>query len=295
MIVVESLTKRYGRTRAVDGLSFTARPGRVTALLGPNGAGKTTTLRALLGLARPTAGSATVDGRPYAELADPCRTVGAVLEVHTFHPWRSARAHLRALAYGAGLAEDRVETTLRRVGLADDADRRVGGYSYGMRQRLSLAAALLGDPGVLILDEPQNGLDPQATRWLRELLRSLAAGGRTVLISSHLLAEMSEVADDVVVVDSGRLVRQAPLAELLAQTGESVRVASPDAERFAKVLAAGGMPADPVGDGRLLVRGRAPAVGSLAAEHGVTLHELTPQRSGLEDVYLALTGEQGED
>lgn len=216
MIVVSSLTKRFGTTLALDGLSFTAAPGRVTALLGPNGAGKTTTLRILLGLASPTSGTATFDGTRYADLEKPLGTVGAVVEESTFHPGRTARTHLRGLALAAGLASSRPEEVLEVVELTGVADRRVRQFSLGMRQRLSIAAALLGDPAHLVLDEPQNGLDPRGNRWLRGLLRALAAEGRTVLVSSHLLAEMAEVADDAVVVAGGRLVRQATLDELTA-------------------------------------------------------------------------------
>jgi ABC-2 type transport system ATP-binding protein len=215
VITVEALTKRYGRTTAVADLSFTAGPGRITALLGPNGAGKTTTLRVLLGLVRPSSGGAFIDGHPYAALARPWEMVGAVGELHTFHPWRTARVHLRWLARCCGLAEVRVAEVLDRVDLTGAADRRVGSYSFGMRQRLSLAAALLGDPAVLVLDEPTNGLDPQGTRWLRRLLRTLADQGRAVLVSSHLLGEMAELADDVVIVHRGRLVGQSGLADLL--------------------------------------------------------------------------------
>ncbi|HZN77746.1 MAG TPA: ATP-binding cassette domain-containing protein [Micromonosporaceae bacterium] len=216
MIVVDSLTKRFGRVSAVQDLSFTAEPGKVTALLGPNGAGKTTTLRVLLGLVSPTTGVVLIDGRPYRELAQPWRMVGAVLEVHTFHPWRTGRAHLTGLGLATGLPATRVDEVLTLTDLTNVADRRVGSYSFGMRQRLSLAAALLGEPATLVLDEPTNGLDPHGTRWLRRLLRSLADEGRTILVSSHLLTEVSEVADHVVIVDKGRLLRQSPLAELVA-------------------------------------------------------------------------------
>jgi ABC-2 type transport system ATP-binding protein len=215
MIEINDVSKRYGATVAVDRLRFTARPGRVTALLGPNGAGKTTTLRILLGLCRADSGTATIDGRRYRSIPEPSRDVGVALEWDTFHPARSGRVHLRALATLAGLPADRVETVLEQVELTAAADRRAGGYSQGMRRRLGLAAALLGDPGVFIADEPQGGLDPQGMRWLRELLRRLAADGRTVLVSSHLLGEVAKIADDVVIVDRGRLVRESPLAELV--------------------------------------------------------------------------------
>jgi ABC-2 type transport system ATP-binding protein len=216
MIVIDRLTKVYGRTTAVQDLSLTALPGRITALLGPNGAGKTTTLRVLLGLARPTSGSASIDGLAYQALSEPWRRVGAVLEVHTFHPWRTGRTHLAALGLIAGLPTARVDEVLRAVDLATAADRRVGSYSFGMRQRLSLAAALLGDPAALVLDEPTNGLDPQGIRWLRLLLRSLAEQGHTILVSSHQLAEITEICDDVAIVHKGRLVLQRPLSDLLA-------------------------------------------------------------------------------
>jgi ABC-2 type transport system ATP-binding protein len=223
-IAVERLTKRYGATTAVDDLSFTVPAGSVTGLLGPNGAGKSTTLRVLLGLTRPTAGRATFDGVPYAELADPARTVGAVLEHDPFHPGRSGRDHLRVLATATGVAPARVDEVLGLVGLADVAGRRAGGYSLGMRRRLALAAALLGDPGVLLLDEPANGLDPWGIRGLRDLLRGHAGRGATVLVSSHVLAEVALIADRVVVVDHGRLVASGPVGELTArgQTLEDV-------------------------------------------------------------------------
>jgi ABC-2 type transport system ATP-binding protein len=216
-IAVERLTKRYGATTAVDDLSFTVPAGSVTGFIGPNGAGKSTTLRALLGLTRPTAGRATFDGVPYADLADPARTVGAVLENDPFHPGRSGRDHLRVLAAAAGVAPARVDEVLGLVGLADAARRRAGGYSLGMRRRLALAAALLGDPGVLLLDEPANGLDPWGIRGLRDLLRGHAGRGATVLVSSHVLAEVALIADRVVVVDRGRLLAAGPVGELTAR------------------------------------------------------------------------------
>ncbi|MGH8940311.1 MAG: ABC transporter ATP-binding protein [Actinomycetes bacterium] len=214
MIVFERLRKHYGSVRAVDNLSFEVRQGKVTALLGPNGAGKTTSLRILLGLTRPDSGSATFDGRLYPQLAQPIREVGSLIEQSTFHPGRTARTHLRALTCALGLPARRVDEVLAQVDLRDAEDRRVGGYSTGMRQRLGLAGALLGDPATLVLDEPQNGLDPQGTRWLRTFLRELADDGRTVLVSSHLLSEMEQLADDVVIVDHGRVVHSSPLAQL---------------------------------------------------------------------------------
>lgn len=215
MIRVSGLSKRYGRRLAVDGFDFTARSGRVTALVGPNGAGKSTTLRILLGLARPDSGAATINGRRYRELANPAQTVGALLEGDFLHPSRSGRAHLEALAILAGVARRRVDQVLETVELGSAADRRTGGYSQGMRRRLGLAAALLTDPQVVVADEPQGGLDPQGIRWLRRLLRSLAGQGRTVLLSSHLLGEVAQTADDVVIVDRGRLICQGALAEIV--------------------------------------------------------------------------------
>jgi len=215
-IIVDRLTKRYGATTAVDDLSFAVPAGSVTGFLGPNGAGKSTTLRALLGLTRPTAGRATFDGVPYGELADPARTVGAMLEHDPFHPGRSGRDHLRVLATATGIAPGRVDEVLDLAGLAEAAGRRAGGYSLGMRRRLGLAAALLGDPSVLLLDEPANGLDPQGIRWLRDLLRDRAGRGATVLISSHVLSEVALIAERVVVVHRGRLVTSGPVGELTA-------------------------------------------------------------------------------
>jgi ABC-2 type transport system ATP-binding protein len=294
-IEIEQLTKRYGPTLAVDGLSFTVEPGRIVAFLGPNGAGKTTTLRALLGLIRPTSGSATVGGRRFVELEDPVRTVGAVLDGGMLHPGRSGRNHLRMLARSAGIGGDRVDELLRLVGLEDAADRRAGGYSLGMRQRLGLAAALLGDPGVLVLDEPANGLDPQGIRWLRDFLRSLAAEGRAVLVSSHVLAEVAQTADEVVVIAKGRSVAQAPLAELLAtgRGGAGTRVAGPDVERLAELLRADGADVASAGDHAIVVRDRSgEQVGRAIAEHRVVISELGAASSSLEEVFFELTGEE---
>jgi ABC-2 type transport system ATP-binding protein len=289
MIRIDGLVKRYGDTVAVDHLGFSARPGRVTALLGPNGAGKTTTLRVLLGLAHPTAGSALIEDRPYAELEHPVQAVGAVVEESTYHPGRSARTHLEVLARAAGLPLRRTPEVLDVVGLADVADQRVGTYSLGMRQRLGLAAALLGEPGTLVLDEPQNGLDPQGSKWLRGMLRELAAAGRTVLVSSHLLAEVTDLADDVVIVSHGRLVRQAPLTELLQDSGQ-VRVGSADPEQLARVITSAGLVVDRADGGQLLVRGRpASEIAALATSHGIAVHELVTERRRLEDIFMELT------
>jgi ABC-2 type transport system ATP-binding protein len=287
---VSGLSKTFGSVRAVSDLGFTVEPGSVTGFLGPNGAGKTTTLRMVLGLVSPDAGTATFDGVPYAALREPVRTVGAVLET-AFHPARSGRDHLRVYCRAAGLPDARADETLAQVGLTDAGRRRAGGYSLGMRQRLALATALLGDPSVLVLDEPANGLDPEGIQWLRGFLRHLAhTEGRTVLVSSHLLAEVEQTADRVVIVGAGRLVRQGSIAELREEGEGTVLVRSPDAGRLAGVLrAAGAAVGDEDGD-RLTVHGTTPAdVGRRAFAAGVELHELRARTSGLEEVYFRLT------
>src|SRR5690242_232999 len=254
-IEVAGLTKRFGPVLAVDDLSFTVDEGRIVGFLGPNGAGKTTTLRMVLGLITPTEGHATVLDRPYAQLDDPAHTVGAVLDGGMLHPGRTGRNHLRALAREAGVADARVDELLQLVALSDAANRRAGGYSLGMRQRLGLAAALLGDPRVLILDEPANGLDPQGIRWLRDFLRTLAAEGRAILVSSHVLAEVSQTADDVVVINKGRSVAQSTLTDLIARSGGGMKVVGPDVPRLADALRQDG--ATVSGNGReIIVRDR---------------------------------------
>jgi ABC-2 type transport system ATP-binding protein len=291
MIEVERLTKRYGKTVAVDDLTFRVESGRITGFLGPNGAGKTTTLKAVLALIRPTSGETKVLGRHYRDLDDPVRKVGAVLETSRYHPGRSGRNHLRVVAAQAGIPGQRVEEVLELVALKDAARRRVGGYSLGMRQRLGLAAALLGDPEVLILDEPANGLDPAGIRWLRDLLRELAARGHTILISSHVLAEVEQIVDEVVIIHRGRFVTQSSTAALAAQVSAGVRVRSPDAERLREALVAEGMTVAALDDGALGVsEGTAKRVGELAAANGIVLHELTPQKATLEEAFLELTG-----
>ena len=255
-IAVSSLSKRFGDTLAVDDLSFTVDPGRIVGFLGPNGAGKTTTLRALLGLIRPSAGSATIEGVAYVDLEHPTATVGAVLDGGSLHPGRSGRNHLRSLAAAAGVSDARADELLTLVSLGDAADRRAGGYSLGMRQRLGLATALLGDPRVLILDEPANGLDPEGIRWLRDFLRGLAREGRAILVSSHVLAEVAQTADDVVVIHRGRSVAQSTMAELMAQRGDGVRVAGPDTPRLTELLEAGGASVQSGTDGAILVADR---------------------------------------
>jgi ABC-2 type transport system ATP-binding protein len=286
----DGLTKRYGAVTAVDDLSFEVRPGAVTGFLGPNGAGKTTTLRMVLGLARPTAGQATILGRPFAELPDPARSVGANLEICGMHPGRSGRNHLRALAAFAGLPAARVEEVLELVEMRDAADRRAGSYSTGMRQRLGLAATLLGDPEVLVLDEPANGLDPQGIRWLRDFLRGAATEGRTVLISSHVLSEVEQTVDDVVVIHHGRLVKSGPIASLIS--GEGVRVRSPRAVELAAALGRDGTEVSRDGE-LLVVRGlTTDAVGELAFSIGAPLHELSVQAASLEEVFFRLTDDR---
>jgi ABC-2 type transport system ATP-binding protein len=291
MIEVERLTKRYGKTVAVDDLTFRVESGRITGFLGPNGAGKTTTLKAVLALIRPTSGETKVLGRHYRDLDDPLRKVGAVLETSRYHPGRSGRNHLRVVAAQAGIPRARVEEVLELVALKDAARRRVGGYSLGMRQRLGLATALLGDPEVLILDEPANGLDPAGIRWLRDLLRQLAGRGRTILISSHVLAEVEQIVDEVVIIHRGRFVTQSSTAELAGQVSAGVRVRSPEADRLREALVAEGMSVAPLEDGALGVsEGTAERVGELAAANGIVLHELAPQKATLEEAFLELTG-----
>jgi ABC-2 type transport system ATP-binding protein len=290
VVVAEHLTKRFGDVLAVDDLSFTLQAGSVTGFLGPNGAGKTTTLRMLLGLVRPSAGTAHVFGRPYRNLADPALRVGAVLEAADFHPGRSGREHLMTLALAARLPAVRVDEVLALVELTAAAGRRVGGYSLGMRQRLGLAAALLGDPELLILDEPANGLDPEGVHWLRVFVRSFAGEGKTVFVSSHVLAEVAQTVDRVVIINKGRLVTIAPLGELTARMAGAVRVRAPGIHALLPLLEAAGLEATVLDGGELLVRGATAAqVGAFAASAGITLHELVQEASTLENVFLELT------
>jgi ABC-2 type transport system ATP-binding protein len=287
-IEVSNLTKRFGDVLAVDDLSFTVDEGRIVGFLGPNGAGKTTTLRMLLGLVYPTAGRSTIFGAGYDHLDDPVHKVGAVLDGGMLHPGRTGRNHLRALARAAGVSDARTDELLELVALTDAANRRAGGYSLGMRQRLGLAAALLGDPRVLVLDEPANGLDPQGIRWLRDFLRALAREGRAVLVSSHVLAEVSQTADDVVVINRGRSVAQGTLTELIARSGGGMRVAGPDVGRLRELLAADG--ADVSGDGEIVVRNRSgEEIGRLIAANQLVVSELAPVGSSLEEVFFELT------
>jgi ABC-2 type transport system ATP-binding protein len=292
-IEITGLTRRYGETRAVDDLSFTVKPGRVTGFLGPNGAGKSTTMRLLLGLERPDAGSATIGGKRYAELRDPLRQVGALLEARALHPGRSARNHLRYLAATQGIPAARVEELLELVGLAEVADKRVKGFSLGMGQRLGVAVALLGDPGVLMLDEPVNGLDVEGVRWIRDLLRGLAEQGRTILLSSHLLSEVAVTADQLVVIRAGRLVADCSTNELLeGGSSGSVVVVTPEPSRLTEiVVAAGGRVISTQGDAVTVGDLPASRIGQLTAQQQLVLHELTPQRASLEDMFVELTGQ----
>ncbi|PSK95388.1 ABC-2 type transport system ATP-binding protein [Murinocardiopsis flavida] len=296
MLTVRELTKRYGATTAVDALTFDVRPGRVTGFLGPNGAGKSTTMRVLLGLDRPTSGAALVNGRRYADIAEPAREVGALLDAAAVHPGRSAHAHLLALARGSGIPRGRAAEVLDTVGLAGAAGRRVGGFSLGMRQRLGIAAALLGDPGILVFDEPINGLDLDGVLWVRGLVRTLADEGRTVLVSSHLMSEMQLVADRLVVVGGGRLIAEAAMPDLIAAWSRThVAVRTPDPGRLAAHLRersgpGGRVTVDQSADGGLAVYGLAPEdVGDAAHAAGVRVHALYREEASLEQAYLELT------
>jgi ABC-2 type transport system ATP-binding protein len=277
----------------VEGLSFDVGEGRIVGFLGPNGAGKSTTLRSLLGLIRPTSGQALIEGKPFAQAKDPARTVGAVLEVGAAHPGRSGRNHLRTLALASGLPFSRVEEVLEMVDLGGAARRRVGGYSLGMKQRLGLAAALLGDPRILVLDEPANGLDPAGIRWLRDLLRSLAGTGHSILISSHVLSEISLIADDAVVINHGRSVVQAPISELTSARTAGMRIAGPGAADLAERLRSGGTKVDAGEEDSFVVHGvSGEEIGHLAVEHRLVLSELSPVARSLEDVFLELTSDE---
>ena len=286
----ESLTKRFGEIPAVTDLSFVLEAGTITGFLGPNGAGKTTTLRMVLGLATPTSGRALVFDKPYSELVRPALRIGAVLEATDFHPGRSGRDHLRMLGRAVEVPDSRADEVLRLVELEGAARRRVKGYSLGMRQRLGLAAALLGDPELLILDEPANGLDPEGVRWLRDFLRSLASEGRTVLISSHVLAEVAQTVDQVLIISRGRRVVESPLAELTARAGGAVRVRSADPQQLATALRGENLQVTAGTDHTLLVNGASSdQVGEIAFAAGVPIHELATDGGSLEDIFLQLT------
>jgi ABC-2 type transport system ATP-binding protein len=293
LIEVRALTKTYGGKLAVNELSFAAPGGKVTGFLGPNGAGKTTTFRCMLGLAEPTSGDALVDGCAYRELPSPRRHVGAVLESTGFHPARTGRNHLRVIARAAGIDEARIAVLLELVGLDSAADRRVGGYSLGMRQRLGIAAAMLGDPQVMVLDEPANGLDPQGVSWVRQLMRVWADAGRTVVVSSHLLAEVAQVVDRVVIIRDGTLVTETDIADL-ATNRVTVRVDRPDP--MVSALRAAGVDHDLLADGAISIVGRDTAeIGGIAARAGVTVTELSRLSAAetLEEIFLAVTGGSG--
>jgi ABC-2 type transport system ATP-binding protein len=290
-IEIAGLNKRFGNIQAVADLDFTVAPGRVTGFLGPNGAGKTTTLRILLGLVRATSGTATIGGHRYQDIEHPLRRVGALLEATSFHPARRARDHLRMCAIAGAIETARVDEVLELVGLKDAGHRRVGGYSLGMRQRLGLASALLGDPPVLILDEPANGLDPQGIAWLREFLRYLAVQGHTVLISSHLLAEMAQTVDDVVIIAGGRARAAGPLSSLTGQVHSAMRVVTPEADRLQGVLAAAHWVSRRLAHDLVLVEDVSPdQLGPVLARSQIVVYELMHQSTDLESVFLALTG-----
>jgi ABC-2 type transport system ATP-binding protein len=296
VIVSHHLTKRYGSTVAVDDLTFKVTPGVVTGFLGPNGSGKSTTMRMIMGLDLPDSGSTTVNGVPYGDLKWPLREVGALLDAKAFHPGRSARDHLRWLATSNDVPAARIDEVLELVGLTAVAGKRAGKFSLGMGQRLGIAGALLGDPGVLLFDEPINGLDPEGIRWVRHLLRDLAAQGRTVLVSSHLITEMSLTAERLVVIGRGRLIAETGVEEFIdANASESVRIVTPTPQRFVSALSrVGARPAvDP--DGAIVVSGMpSAAIGELAAAHALTVHELTPVRASLEDAFMELTADTVE-
>lgn len=296
MIEARGLTKRYGSTLAVNQLSFEVLPGRVTGFLGPNGAGKSTTLRMVMGLDAPTGGSVTIDGRPYSTIRRPLFEVGAMLEARAIHDGRSAYNHLLCLAQSNGIRRRRVEEVLDIVGLTSVARKRAGSFSLGMGQRLGIGAALLGDPGVLIFDEPVNGLDPEGIVWIRTLLRSLATEGRTVFVSSHLMAEMALTADHVIVIGKGRLLAEASVDDLIRGSSQNyVRVRSPDGAKLATVVRANGASIHPEPDGALAVTGiSAATIGDLAAANGIALHELSPQEASLEEAYMQLTHDSVE-
>jgi ABC-2 type transport system ATP-binding protein len=296
MIEVVGLSKRYGEVLAVDDLSFSVEPGRVTGFLGPNGAGKSTTMRAIVGLDRPNAGTVRIDGHRYADDRAPLQRVGALLEAKAVHPGRSAYNHLLFMAQSNGIPRRRVSEVLALVGLEAVAKKRTKTYSLGMGQRLGIASAMLGDPGVLILDEPVNGLDPEGIIWVRNLLKALAAEGRAVLVSSHLMAEMALTADHLVVIGRGRLIADTTVPEFVEQAGRrSVLVRTPDGAALRAALQQHGATVTDSDDGGLLVTGlEAPAVGQAAADTGTVLHELTPQRASLEEAFMELTRDSVE-
>ncbi|MFF4399431.1 ABC transporter ATP-binding protein [Streptomyces sp. NPDC001480] len=296
MIELDGLTKRYGETLAVDGLSFAVRPGIVTGFLGPNGAGKTTTMRMVLGLDHPTAGDVRIDGRHYDQLKDPLTYIGALLDAKAVHGGRSAYNHLLCLAQSNGIPKSRVREVLDTVGLTSVARKKAKGFSLGMGQRLGIAGALLGDPRILMFDEPVNGLDPEGIHWIRTLMKSLAAQGRTVFVSSHLMSEMALTADHLVVIGQGRLLADTSMSEFIRRNSRAyVRVRSPEQERLLDVLHGAGITVVEAGGGALEVDGgKAELIGELAAEHRIALHELSPQQASLEEAFMRLTAESVE-
>jgi ABC-2 type transport system ATP-binding protein len=296
MIEVHELTKRYGDTLAVDNLSFQVPQGVVTGFLGPNGAGKSTTMRMMLDLDRPTSGAVTIDGRHYSQLAEPLKYIGALLEAKAVHPGRSAYNHLLWLAQSNSIPTGRVDEVLGQVGLREVARRRSGGFSLGMGQRLGIAAALLGDPKILMFDEPVNGLDPEGILWVRNLMKSLAEEGRTVFVSSHLMSEMALTADHLVVIGRGRLLANVSMNDFIDQNSHSfVRVRTPEPEALLDALASAGIAASPVDGGAFEVMDGDPArIGDLARDRGVALHELSPQRASLEEAFMRMTADSVE-
>ncbi|WP_007025729.1 ABC transporter ATP-binding protein [Saccharomonospora iraqiensis] len=295
MIEARGLTKRYGNTLAVNDLSFDVQPGKVTGFLGPNGAGKSTTMRMMLGLDNPTSGEVRIAGERYRDLRHPLRTVGALLEARWVHPNRSARAHLRWMAKSNRIPERRVDEVLDAVGLTDVAGKRAGGFSLGMSQRLGLAAALLGDPEVLLFDEPVNGLDPEGILWIRRFMQRLAEEGRTVFVSSHLLSEMAQTASELVVIGKGELIAQSGTDEFVARASAlTVKVRSPEIDRLRGTLAEAGAECTDVDDGVLVTGMDSEKIGELAAREQVVLHELSPQRGSLEQAFMQITGDSVE-
>lgn len=296
MIHAQTLTKRFGDRTAVDGIDFTVHAGQVTGFLGPNGAGKSSTMRMIVGLDRPTTGKVTVNGRTYQEHRAPLREVGVLLDAKAVHPGRTARKHLLSLAATHAIGPRRVREVISLAGLEPVADRRVGGFSLGMGQRLGIAAALLGDPATVILDEPVNGLDPEGVLWIRKLVRGLAAEGRTVLLSSHLMSEMAQTADHLIVLGRGRVLADAPLADLIADaTASAVRVRTPDLGRLTDTIAGNGITVTALDDGAALVVGLSPErIGNAAAAAGVPLYEVAPVAGSLEDAYLSITADEAE-
>jgi ABC-2 type transport system ATP-binding protein len=296
MIEIRNLTKRFGDTVAVDDVSFDVVPGRVTGFLGPNGSGKSTTMRMIMGLDWPTSGTVTVNGRPYGEHRRPLFEVGALLDAHAVHGGRTAYNHLLALAQSNGISRDRVDDVIERVGLASVAGKRAGGFSLGMSQRLGIAGAMLGDPGVMLFDEPVNGLDPEGIRWIRNLLRSFAAEGRTILVSSHLMSEIALTADHLIVIGRGRLIADTSVEEFIEQSKQNfVRVRSPQVDELARAVAAAGATTRPEEDGALAISGLPiGAVGDIARDAGIALHELSPQLASLEEAFMELTRDSVE-